>query len=216
MSSILVYLSKLLFRLRYPPNKRYYIGERTVRNLDDSRIIALFNERSQKAIEQLSEKYGKTALSISLNILKNEEDAKECVNDAYLSLWDKIPPENPSPLRAYFFSTVRNQSLKKYRSNTAKGRNSHYDAALDELENVLSTENTVEDEINVKELSRAVNSFLGTLSKENRILFVRRYFYCDSVAEIGKMTGRSPHFVSVRLSRIREKLKEFLRKEDLI
>ena len=184
--------------------------------MDDSTIIALFNERSQTAIEQLSEKYGKTALKISINILKDEEDAKECVNDAYLSLWDKIPPENPYPLRAYFFSTVRNQSLKRYRSNTAKMRNSYYDTALEELENVLSSENTIEDEINVKELSKAVNSFLSTLSKENRIIFVRRYFYCDSVADIGQMIGRSPHFVSVRLSRVREKLREFLRKEDLI
>lgn len=184
--------------------------------MDDSTIIALFNERSQKAIEQLSEKYGKTALTISINILKDEEDAKECVNDSYQSLWDKIPPESPSHLRAYFFSTVRNQSLKKYRSNTAKKRNSYYDSALSELENVLATENTVEEEINIKELSKAVNNFLGTLSKENRIIFVRRYFYGDSVGNIGELTGKSPHFVSVRLSRTREKLKEFLRKEELL
>ncbi len=184
--------------------------------MDDSAIIALFFERSQKAIEQLSEKYGKTALTISLNILKDEEDAKECVNDSLLCLWDRIPPEKPSPLRAYFFSTVRNQSLKKYRSNTAKKRNSYYDAALSELENVLSTENSVEDEINIKELSKAVNRFLGTLSSENRIFFVRRYFYGDSVGSIGDLTGRSPHFVSVRLSRTREGLREFLRKEDLL
>lgn len=184
--------------------------------MDDKSIIALFNERSQEAIKQMTEKYGNTALGIALNILNNGEDARECLNDSLLALWNRIPPESPDPLRTYFFRTIRNQAIKKYRSNTAQKRNSFYNTALEELENVLSSENDLENEINIRLLTEAVNRFLEDVPEESRIMFVRRYFYGDSVKNIADITGRSPHFVSVRLSRIREKLKIYLRKEDLI
>lgn len=184
--------------------------------LEDSKIIALFNERSQKAIEKLSEKYGKTAIRISENILKNKEDAEECVNDAYLGLWNSIPPQSPQPLSTYFYRTVRNQALKKYHSNTAQKRNSYYDSALSELENILSSGNTTEDEIQLRELVDKINRFLENTEKTDRIIFVRRYYFGDSVNEIADILGKSPHYASVRLSRTREKLKEYLRKEDLL
>lgn len=187
-----------------------------MRNLDDSKIIGLFFERSQQAIAELSAKYGKISMRISENILKNKEDAEECVNDSYLSLWNNIPPEKPDPLITYLLKTVRNQSLKKYHSNTAVKRNSYYDTALHELEEILSDRNSPENEFSLKELTQAVNSFLASLNKENRIIFVRRYYYGDSVKDIGVFMDKSPHFISVRLSRIREKLREFLLKEELI
>ena len=114
--------------------------------MDDSKIIGLFFERSQQGLSELSQKYGTLSLRTAENILKSREDAEECVNDAYRVIWDKIPPENPSPLSSYFLKIVRNIALKKYHSNTAKKRNSFYDSALDELENVLFSENSTENE----------------------------------------------------------------------
>lgn len=184
--------------------------------MDDSKIIALFNERSQQAITILSQKYGKLCLQLAKNILKNTSDSEECVNDSYLALWNNIPPENPENLKTYLLKVVRNQSLKRYHSNTAIKRNSFYDRSLEELENVLYSENSPEKELQLKELSEEINTFLEALDSENRVFFVRRYYFGDSVKGIAALTGNSPHFVSVRLSRIREKLKEYLRKEDLI
>lgn len=184
--------------------------------MEDKRIIDLFNERSQEAITCLSEKYGRLSISVAENILGNISDSEECVNDAYFALWNNIPPEAPENLKTYLLKVVRNQALKKYHSNTALKRNSYYDASLNELEEVLQGKDSPEDDMNLKEISAAVNSFLGTLDRENRILFVRRYYFGDPVKKIASLTGKTPHFVSVRLSRIRESLKKYLRKEELI
>ncbi len=184
--------------------------------MDDKKIIALFNERSQDAITLLSEKYGKLCLNIAKNILKNVSDSEECVNDSYFALWNNIPPESPENLKTYLLKVVRNQAIKKYHSNTAIKRNSFYDSSLEELENVLYSESNPEKELQLKELTDAINTFLASLDSENRIIFVRRYYFGESVKNIASMTGKTPHFISVRLSRIREGLKEYLRKEELI
>lgn len=184
--------------------------------MDDCKIIDLFNERSEKAISAISRKYGRTSLKIAENILKSKEDAEECVNDAYLALWNKIPPERPSPLSSYLFKVVRNISLKRYHKNAAQKRNSFYDLALEELENVLFADVSAEHELIAKDIAEAVNRFLGKLPENDRIMFVRRYFYGDSVKEIAALSDMSPHYITVRLSRIREKLKTELIKEELI
>lgn len=184
--------------------------------MDDSMIIALFNERSQQAIIKLSEKYGKISHRVAFNILGNHEDAEECVNDALLIMWNKIPPENPAPLVTYLLKIVRNTALKTYRKNTSLKNNSHYDVALEELENVLFEDNSPENELITKELTQKINEFLESTDKDTRIMFVRRYFFGDSVKEIASLTGFSSHFVSVRLSRAREALRKYLTKEGLI
>ena len=184
--------------------------------MNDSKIIALFFERSQQGISELSEKYGKLCMKVAVNILKNEEDSKECVNDAYLALWNTIPPERPDRLSSYLLKIVRNTAIKKYHSNTAVKRNSFYDTALQELEEVLRAAETPEGELDMKELTEAVNTFLGTISKENRIFFIRRYFFGDAVKSIAELTGNSPHFVTVRLSRTREDLRKYLKERELI
>ncbi len=184
--------------------------------MNDSEIIDLFNERSEKAIAVISEKYGRLSLKIAENILKNKEDAEECVNDAFLVMWNNIPPENPSPLSAYLLKTVRNISLKRYHKNVAAKRNSFYDKALDELENVLFSDNSAENELIAKDIAHATNRFLENLPKNDRIMFVRRYFYGDGIKEIASLCGVSPHYATVRLSRIREKLRTHLIKEELI
>ncbi len=181
--------------------------------MDDSKIIELFFERSEQAIVELSNKYGDACKKIALNILKNVHDAEECVNDAYLGAWNTIPPEKPSPLFAYICRIVRNLSIKRYHQNTAKKRNSYYDVALDELEDCLPDATTVEDEVNANELSALLDDFLDLLDKTNRIMFVRRYWFSDSVSDIASMFNMSKHNVTVRLARTREKLRQYLTKK---
>jgi len=183
--------------------------------MDDKQIIALFFERSEQAIIQLDLKYGTICTHISSNILKNEEDAKECVNDTYLAAWNSIPPQNPNPLLAYICKIVRNLSIKKYHSNTAKKRNCHYDIALQELENCLAASFSLDDLFAEKELTKILNNFLAGLDKDSRVLFVRRYFYADSISDIAVRFGISKHNATVRLSRIRNKLKLFLEEEGI-
>ena len=181
--------------------------------LEDSKIIELFFARVEQAIVELSEKYGTVCGRIARNILKNDLDAEECVNDTYLAAWNTIPPQKPNPLRTYIFRIVRNISIARYHANTSVKRNSIYDVALDELENCLAATLTVEQEISAKELSLQIDRFLDTLDKENRVMFVRRYWYSDSISDIAEMFQITNHNVSVRLSRTRDKLKTHLKKE---
>lgn len=181
--------------------------------LEDSKIIELFFARVEQAIVELSAKYGAVCSRIARNILKNDLDAEECVNDTYLAAWNTIPPQKPNPLRTYIFRIVRNIAITKYHANTSEKRNSYYDVALEELENCFAASVTVEQEISAKELSVQIDRFLATLDEENQIMFVRRYWYSDSISDIAERFKMSNNNVSVRLSRIRDKLKVHLKKE---
>lgn len=181
--------------------------------LEDSKILELFSARTEQAIVELSAKYGTVCNRIARNILKSDLDAEECVNDTYLAAWNSIPPQKPDPLRTYIFRIVRNIAIAKYHANTSEKRNSYYDVALDELENCLIASATVEQEISKNELSQAIDSFLDTLDRENRIIFVRRYWYADSISDIAEMLQMSNNNVSVHLARTRGKLKKYLKKE---
>ncbi len=181
--------------------------------MDDSKIIELFYERSEQAIIELSKKYGSICTRVANNILNNRLDAEECVNDAYLGAWNTIPPQKPNPLLSYVCRIVRNLAIKKYHANTAVKRNSIYDVALDEIGNCFSTSTSVEEEFNAREVARMIDNFLETLDKQNRIMFVRRYWHADSIADLAELFHTSSHNVSVRLSRTREKLKKYLIKE---
>jgi RNA polymerase sigma factor (sigma-70 family) len=178
----------------------------------DNEIIDLFYERSEQAIMELSKKYGSVCRKVARNILNNDLDAEECVNDSFLGAWNTIPPQKPNPLLTYICRIVRNLSVKKYHANTALKRNSFYDAALDELEYCLTSPANVETELAAKELTLLLDSFLDTLDKENRIMFVRRYWYSDSISDIAARFQISSNNVAVRLFRTREKLQIYLRK----
>lgn len=184
--------------------------------LDDREIVNLFYERSEKAIMELSAKYGNVCNKVARNILHNILDAEECVNDAYLGAWNTIPPQNPNPLLTYICRIVRNLSIKRYHKNTSVKRNSFYDAALDELEECIASAETVETEFSAKELTRLIDNFLDTLDTESRILFVRRYWYSYSVSELAEQFSLKKNTVSVRLSRIRNKLQNYLQKEGIL
>lgn len=183
--------------------------------MDDREIVELFYARSEQAIAELSRKYGGICHQVAGNILNNRLDAEECVNDAYLGVWNTVPPQRPEVLLSYVCRIVRNLSIKRYHANRAIKRNSIYDAALDELEECIPLSATVESEYTAKELAEAIGRFLETLDRENRVIFVRRYWYSDAVSEISGRMGMKQHTVSVRLSRTRAKLKKFLKKEGI-
>jgi RNA polymerase sigma-70 factor (ECF subfamily) len=184
--------------------------------MDDNKIIALFFARSEEAISELDTKYGKLCNHIAINILGNRDDAEECVNDAYFGAWNTIPPQKPNPLQAYICKIVRNIAVTKYHANTAQKRNSSYDVALDELENCLFTAETPDNALQAKELSHLLDRFLAELDARSRVIFVRRYWYADSVAVIAEQFHMRPNSVSVQLSRTRSKLRKFLIQEGYI
>lgn len=185
-------------------------GKEAVRMMEDTRIIELFFERDQQAIQELDTKYGKVCHKLSYNIVNNRYDAEECVNDAYLGAWNTIPPTKPQSLQAYICKIVRNISLKLLYRNEAAKRKSVCEVAMQEMEAYLPAQNMVEAEIEAKELAAIIDAFLDTLSVENRIIFMRRYAYFDTYAEIASRVGLSEKNVSVRLARIRRKMKKYL------
>ena len=184
--------------------------------MNDERIIELFFERSEQAIKALDEKYGRTCHKVSYNILNNRQDAEECVYDAYLGTWNAIPPAKPNPLLAFVCKIVRNISLKRYEQNTAAKRNSYYDVAMEELGDCLAATTTTEEEIAEHELTEIIESFLDLLSKENRVIFLRRYWFSDTYADIAKQVGMTEKNVSVRLTRIRKELREYLIEREVL
>jgi len=184
--------------------------------MTDEEIISLFFERSEQAITELARKHGSAVAGVARNILGNEQDTEECVNDTYLGAWNSIPPHRPSPLRTFVCKIARNLATKKYHANTAEKRNSHYDAALDELEDCFSDSNSVESEFDARQLAEAINAFLATLNSTDRFIFMRRYWYSDPLRDIARMAGTTPNSVSVRLCRLREKLRYYLVKEGLL
>ena len=178
--------------------------------IEDEKIIDLFFNRSEKAIQELDIKYGKVCHKLSYNILNNKQDAEECVNDAYLGAWNAIPPTRPNPLLSYIVKIVRNISLKIYWRKEAAKRSGHYKIALEEIEGYIADQKTVEDEIEARELARIIEEFLDTLTVENRVIFMRRYWFADSYKDIAEFVGLSEKNISVRLTRIREKMKQYL------
>ncbi len=180
--------------------------------MDDNKIICLFEERSETAVSLLQEKYGRLCLSIARHILTDERDAEECVNDASLKVWNSIPPEHPLSLAAYVSRITRNLALDRYSYNTAKQRSTALTEAFEELEAVLFSSSDVEDAIHEKEFRQFINGFLQGLSKENRIYFVRRYWYGDSIKEIAKAFSISEEKVKSSLFRTRNRLKTALTK----
>ena len=149
---------------------------------------------------------------MAANILNNEQDAEECVNDAYLAAWNTIPPQKPNPLRTYVLRLVRNISIKRYHYNKAQRRNSKYDVAFEELAACIPGDRSAEEEYDAALLTQHLNAFLATLDDDSRVMFVRRYWYSESVGEIAARFGVRPHYVTVRLARLRAKLKAYLQK----
>lgn len=185
--------------------------------MDDNAIIELFFDRSEQAVRALDDKYGKVCHSLAYGILRSRQDAEECVNDAYLGAWNAIPPARPQPLLPFVCRIVRNLSLTRYHADRAAKRGGgSCDLALEELEGCLASPRTVEGDMEEQELVQMIEDFLDTLSQENRVLFMRRYWFSDSYGEIAARTGLSDKNVSVRLTRIRAKLRRYVQERGVL
>ena len=179
--------------------------------MEDSEILDLFFERSEKAIKETEQKYGSRLLGISQNITGNKSDAEECVNDTYLAAWNQIPPTRPDNYLAFLCRICRNISYNLFHKNTAQKRNANIISIDDELSEIIPEQCSADSD--ETELGNAIDRFLRNLDKSMQFLFVRRYFYGDSISALSKLTGIAEPAVAMRLMRIRKKLKVYLEKE---
>ncbi len=181
--------------------------------MEDLRIVELYWKRDADAIPATSEKYGGYCASIARNILGNEEDAEECVNDTWLGAWNSMPPHRPSVLPAFLGKITRNLSFNRRRHTRAEKRGGgELPLVLEELSECVSGRDSVEGELNRRELLEAIDAFLSGLTPEKRMVFVCRYWYADSVRDIAARVGRTESHVSMTLTRLRRKLHEDLTK----
>ena len=175
----------------------------------DETILDLFFARSERAIQETDRKYGPVLRRLAGNLLADRRDAEECVSDAYWGAWRAIPPARPSPLLPYLCRITRNQALKiRERQGAARRRGTC--AATEELESGLAGADTAETALEARELVRTLEAFLDTLSPENRVIFLGRYWFADSCGDIARRVGLSEKHVSVRLGRLRKKLRSYL------
>lgn len=183
--------------------------------MDDKRIVGLFLERSEQAIEAVSRKYGKLCHYIARGIVASDADAAECVNDAYLALWNTVPPERPESLRAYLTRLLRNIAYNRLDRQTADMRDSRLTVSLQELQTILPDGMSSDAMLDAAVIRDTLNTFLRSLNQQDRFLFLRRYYYLDTCRQIARMTGMSESRVSTRLGRLRSELKTLLSKEGI-
>ena len=182
--------------------------------MEDKRIVDLYWMRSESAICETDKKYGKYCRYIAERILESEEDAREVQNDTYLQVWNTVPPERPTSLRAYLGAICRNLSLNRYEARHAQKRGGEVSLALDELAEFIASREE-QDDINER-LCELLDSFLATLPKRTRRVFLRRYWYASSISEIAKDYGMSENNVTVLLHRTRKTLAQLLQKEGFL
>ncbi len=182
--------------------------------MDDSAIVKLYLERDETAIERTDEKFGQRLRSIALGIVKDSGCAEECVNDAYMQAWNSIPPAKPEAhLYAYLARIVRNICLNRCRDQSRLKRSAHICELSRELEECIPAPETIEKSMDDELIKETINSFLGSLAPEKRSIFIRRYWYLDSVADISKRFGISQSKIKTTLFRCRNGLRKALEKE---
>lgn len=183
--------------------------------MEDTHIIELFFARAESAITELSLKYGKLCYRIAYNILNSHSDAEECESDTYLRVWDTVPPTRPTNLRAYVSRIVRNLSLDRVRYLTREKRFGQLDLLLSEMSECIpapwSVEQTADDTV-----AQLIKEYLLTLDTETRVLFVRRYFFMDSVESLARQFRLNASTVSSRLTRTRAGLRTLLEREGVV
>ncbi len=182
--------------------------------MDDRKIIELYFLRDDKAIEHTREKYGRLLNTVSYNILGNVSDAEECVSDTYFQLWNSIPPKTPPNLSAYACKIARNISLNKLEYLSADKRGAGKSGVvIDEFSQIIPSSENIEEKIELGALTQAINRFLSSISKDSRIIFVKRYWFFMTDDEIAEELSVSLSKVRTSLSRTRQKLKAYLIKE---
>ncbi len=181
--------------------------------MEDETIIGLYNDRDEDAIAQTDQKYGGYCRTVSYNIPQNRPDPAECVHDAYLHTWNAIPPERPRSLKAFVGRITRNLSLNRLaEKKAAKRGGGRYEAVYDELDASLSHA-ACPDGLGEIELRDLLNRFLADLPEDRRNLFIGRYWYFQSVAEIAAQTGFTQSKVKMQLKAARDALRDYLQKE---
>lgn len=182
--------------------------------VEDDQIIELFWKRSEHAIQKTEEKYGSYCYAIAQQILDNHQDSEECVNDTWLRAWNGIPPQHPRIFRQFLAKITRNLAFDRYRARkTAKRGKGVMEEVLEELEECTNGSSDVEDEILRKELEENIRCFVQTLSNRDSDIFIRRYFYVESIDQIARQFSLKESNVLMILSRTRKKLRDYLEKE---
>ena len=185
--------------------------------MNDQEIVRLYFDRNQQAISETGRKYGSYCYTIAWNILYNREDSEECVNDTYMDTWNAIPPARPLSLKAFVGKITRNNALNRYeKAHAGKRGGGETPLCLDELSECVSGQDEMKDLEDYEHLVTCLNQFLSLLKKDQRIIFVRRYWYLSSIQEISRDYGMSESKVKVTLLRTRKKLRDYLRKEGLL
>ena len=183
--------------------------------MEDRQIIELYWERAEDAIRETSAKYGRLCQYIAQNILSSPEDSEECVNDTWLGLWNAIPPQRPSRFSAFVGRITRNLALKRFDYLNAAKRSPETVRSLEELGECVSGRTSVEDELENRRVEEAIDAFLWSLEEEKRTVFIRRYWYFDSIGVICRRTGWSQSKVKSMLYHTRQKLRDHLEREDI-
>lgn len=182
--------------------------------MDDDSIVRLFNERDETALSELSKKHGTYFMQIAEGVLRNHEDSRVCVNDAYLKTWETIPPARPKVLRAFVGKIVKCVAVSMLRMSTAEKRGGgEITLVLEELGECVSDGKSLDDELEGKQIVDAINKFLWGCGEFDRRVFVLRYWHCKSVVEIARRFCTAENKISVSLYRTRKKLREYLVKE---
>ena len=182
--------------------------------MDDNKIVELLFARNEDGIKHMDDTYGRRLFALADNIVRNDQDAEESVSDTYMKAWDTIPPKKPMHLFAYLAKICRNFALKKLDWKQAAKRNAEVVSLTQEMETCIP-DTSRDREIEAKELGRILDAFLRTLTEENLLVFMRRYWYVDTIAEIAARYGISESAVNMRLNRTRAKLSAYLNKEGI-
>lgn len=179
--------------------------------MEDTKIVQLYWDRDPDAIVHTADKYGNYCNTIAVHILGNQEDAEECVNDTYMGAWRAMPPHRPMILSTFLGKITRNLAFNRYKQIHADKRGGgQLSEVLDELVECVPGTGNVEQELEYDQLVEAIDAFLDMLSTEKRVMFVRRYWYNDSMAEIAVRVGKKEKAVSKVLERIRRDLRHCL------
>ncbi len=183
--------------------------------MEDREIITLYNQRDEQAISATRSKYGAFLYGIAMNILRQSQDAEECESDTYHNAWRHIPPDCPLALRAYLGKITRRLSISRYRKIHAGKRNPEMEVLLEELEQCVPDGSDPAQELEAKELGEIISNWLDQLPEASRLVFVRRYWYGDSLEELSRTFGLPKALLSQRLSRMRGRLKAYLEQQGM-
>ena len=184
--------------------------------MEDTAIIQLFFQRAEQAIVEVQQKYGSFCRTVAMNLLQQKEDAEECVNDTWQAAWQRIPPENPRMLGAFLGRITRNLAISRFRKNTAQMRTEGLTVLLSELEHCVPSGQSTEEAVDSILLGEYISKWLESLSADDRALFVRRYWFGESLRELAREVGTGEGHLAQKLYRLRLQLKKELEKEGVV